>query len=216
MYETKNYQYFSNVREDLISLLPKGRIFEYVLEVGCGNGATLCALKERDIAKKTFGIDLIDLKDNKRGIDTFISGDVEKIELSFDTNYFDLIILGEVLEHLVNPWNFLKKMNIFLKSQGIIVASLPNLRYFSVVKKLLLDGNFQYEKSGILDQTHLRFFCKRNIFDLFYSSYLKPVTIFPDFALKPRDKRNLYNKLSFGLFSDFMAYQYLILAKKAM
>jgi 2-polyprenyl-3-methyl-5-hydroxy-6-metoxy-1,4-benzoquinol methylase len=72
---------------------------------------------------------------------------------------FDVIIFGDVLEHTRNPEHILEQARVLLKPHGRIIVSLPNIVNLRVRLKILL-GNFEYEESGILDRTHLRFFTK--------------------------------------------------------
>jgi 2-polyprenyl-3-methyl-5-hydroxy-6-metoxy-1,4-benzoquinol methylase len=73
---------------------------------------------------------------------------------------FDVILLGDVLEHLINPGRLLVELQSLLRPEGYLVASIPNVAYWSVRKDLLL-GRFDYTPTGLLDETHLRFFtCK--------------------------------------------------------
>ena len=218
MYDSKEFQYFSNIREDLIRLLPPNRVFPKVLEIGCGNGATLDALKKRGLAKIVYGVDIVDLKDKKMDIDFFIADNVEKMDLKFEKESFDLIILGDVLEHLLQPWESLAYIKSFLSKDGLIIASLPNIRYVSIMKSVLINGDFKYESSGILDRTHLRFFCKKNICEMFSSAGLELIKILSHFQLLGRGKKAFlyywFDKITFGVFRDFLTFQYLILARK--
>lgn len=69
---------------------------------------------------------------------------------------FDYIILGDVLEHLTDPWKIVNELKQYLKKDGCLISSIPNIMHVSVLRNLVL-GNFTYEDSGILDKTHLRF-----------------------------------------------------------
>lgn len=82
------------------------------------------------------------------------------VEMSMEhlpENYFDTIICADVLEHLVDPWQVLRQLRERLAPGGELIASLPNVRNWSIVRRLL-EGRWEYEDAGILDQTHLRFF----------------------------------------------------------
>jgi hypothetical protein len=57
--------------------------------------------------------------------------------------------------------------SVVLSSGGCIVASIPNIRQFPTVWKLIIGGDWQYQESGILDKTHLRFFTWLRITHLF-------------------------------------------------
>ena len=70
---------------------------------------------------------------------------------------FDAIICADVLEHLRNPRPLLKQLHGYLKPGGSVLMSLPNASHLTVVASLL-DGRFPYQKNGLLDHTHLKFY----------------------------------------------------------
>ena len=74
--------------------------------------------------------------------------------------------MGDVIEHLSYPWQALEKVKELLKPKGEIIASIPNILNIETISKLL-SGGFRYEKAGVLDRTHLRFFTKREMLKMF-------------------------------------------------
>ena len=70
---------------------------------------------------------------------------------------FDVIVYGDILEHLKNPLDFFRIFNQYLAPQGTIIVSVPNIAHLYVRLSLLV-GCFNYMERGILDRTHLRFF----------------------------------------------------------
>lgn len=74
--------------------------------------------------------------------------------------------MGDIIEHLIDPWSALKKLRVLLKSDGCIIASIPNIMNV-VTMHHILSGKFTYEDSGILDRTHMRFFTKYEIGKMF-------------------------------------------------
>lgn len=83
-------------------------------------------------------------------------------ELSFAGIKFDHIIFADVLEHLYNPWEVLKRVRPFLKEHGSVLISLPNIAHNAIIMNLL-EGKFEYKPTGLLDNTHIRFFTKNSI-----------------------------------------------------
>lgn len=216
MYDTKDQAYFSNIRDDLISLIPPSFVNCNVLEVGCGNGSTLHKLKHLGIAKTTTGIEIFPSKKNHYdSLDHFIADDIEKmvIPTSLDGS-FDLILLGDILEHLIDPWSALKKISDLLAPNGLLLVSIPNIRYYKVLQSIVWRGDFHYEEAGILDQTHLRFFCKKNIINLVKNCNLEVDLITSSFDKESAGKRYWLNKILFNKLHDFFVYQYIIRAKK--
>ncbi len=89
-------------------------------------------------------------------------------------NYFDYVIFADVLEHLKNPWKALKRAADFLKKGGTVITSIPNIGHSAIIMELL-QGRFDYQRSGLLDDTHIRFFTRKSILNLLARAELCPV-----------------------------------------
>src|SRR5262249_50946150 len=87
--------------------------------------------------------------------------------LPFAEGSFDAVICGDVLEHLRDPLSVLRQVRTWLRPNGRLIVSLPNVRNHAVIRSLLA-GNWTYEPAGLLDRTHLRFFTRREIENLFF------------------------------------------------
>ena len=83
---------------------------------------------------------------------------------------YDVIVFNDVLEHMVDPSAALRASRDLLAPNGSVIASIPNFRNWRTLNTILREGTFAYEDSGVLDRTHLRFFCKRDIIELFIDS----------------------------------------------
>lgn len=70
---------------------------------------------------------------------------------------FDVIVYGDILEHLEDPLRVLLELNRHLSPEGTVIVSVPNVAHLWIRLQLLL-GRFEYTDRGILDRTHLRFF----------------------------------------------------------
>lgn len=166
-----NVGYSTLIRNDIINQIGSSKEKEInILEVGCGCGATL--LKIKDIYKnaRLYGIEINSnrAKIASNSID-IIGHDIENDILSCELEMFDYIIFADVLEHLRDPWNVLKHIKQYLKKDGQIIASIPNIMHFSIIRNLL-KGIWRYEQSGILDKTNLRFFTLSEIDKMFRDS----------------------------------------------
>lgn len=220
-YQVKDADYYLHSRHDIIKIIEENSFKNIkVLEVGASGGYTLVELKKRNIASEVVGFELFKLpntEQNNELIDKFIIDDIEKVkEIDFPKNYFDIILFPDVLEHLVDPWAVLTKLEPYLKKKGHLIISLPNFRELGNLYKIFLQADFRYTESGILDKTHLRFFCKKNALALInHIPSLKVKECYPSFKKNILEKKRiLTNKLTLGLFSDFLAKQYLILIEK--
>lgn len=216
LYKEKKNEYFINSRYDLIQFIPKNDQNK-ILEIGAGTGATLVEIKKQKLAKEVVGIELIQINDsyqNNKEINKFIIGNIEEINLDFPENYFDVIICADVIEHLNNPWDVTFKLRKYLKEDGILIASIPNIREIKTIFNIFLLGDFNYSKEGILDKTHLRFFCKKNIYKMFKIAEYGIIDIKPLFYFDKFSERRLFNLLTIKIFENLLAYQYLVIAKK--
>lgn len=132
---------------------------EKVLEVGCSSGA----LTERITAMgcQVTGIEVRPEAAEKarRFVERVLVGDLATMPLPLPPSSFDAILLIDVLEHVVDPVEALRRLFPFLREGGRIVVAIPNVAHWSV-RLRLLTGRFDYEDTGILDRTHLRFYTR--------------------------------------------------------
>ncbi|MBK9249960.1 MAG: class I SAM-dependent methyltransferase [Ignavibacteria bacterium] len=173
-YDSKDREYYRQVRTEILDKIPLGT--KRMLEIGCAEGVMA------QVAKGKFGMDeVVGVEYNEQSasvasnrLDKVICGNVETIELPFPENYFDVIICGDVLEHLIDPWETLKKLVIHLRIGGVVIVSIPNIAYWDVVRSIMRD-EFTYQDSGILDRTHLRFFTRSTIIALLHHAGLEVI-----------------------------------------
>jgi len=137
-------------------------------------------------------------------------GDIESMPLDSWNAQFDTLIVADVLEHLRDPWAAMFRLRGCLKDGGTVVASIPNIAHYKIIKKLLFT-EWRYEPGGILDHTHLRFFTRASIEDLFRNAGFEILRI-------EREGRERWWSQLFGPFSqrvrDFTAVQYYVTARK--
>ncbi|KRP28215.1 MAG: hypothetical protein ABS28_00660 [Cryomorphaceae bacterium BACL22 MAG-120619-bin32] len=216
-YEEKSKNYYSNIRYDLIEFFDKKKYFK-VLEIGAAYGENLFYLKENGLANEAIGIELFQDEKNKNNykkIDKFIFGNINEIDLLEYKNYFNLILLPDVLEHIYDPKKTLSIVHQLLSDDGEIVVSMPNIRHYSAFVRVFLKGNFSYDENGIFDYTHVRFYCKKNIQELLESSNFQIIKVEGSIRnFKGKSIAKIINKISFGLFEQFLSNQYFFKAKK--
>jgi 2-polyprenyl-3-methyl-5-hydroxy-6-metoxy-1,4-benzoquinol methylase len=206
--------YFTQTRRDLIELVPGTG--NRVLEIGCGAGNTGEALKRMGKAVEVVGIE----QDPEAArwaadkLDHVWQMSIEENTLPLPQEYFDCIVAGDVLEHLQDPWGVVDRLRPCLKHGGHFIASVPNIRNWRILKSLVLAGRWQYTPSGILDRTHLRFFTKHSLAALFERTYFRVERIVPRFAFWPGSKAQVLNRLTLGLFEEFLTSQYIIVVTR--
>lgn len=130
-----------------------------VLDVGCHTGKLGEKLRfEKDC--HVVGIEVNDFASQlaSRRLNDLIVADVERLDdLPYPQNTFDVIVFADILEHLREPQKILRFFKEYLKEDGYILVSLPNVANWSIRLKLL-SGIWNYKERGLLAQTHLRFY----------------------------------------------------------
>lgn len=213
MYDEKSVQYYSHIRREVLPLLPES--CKKVLEIGCGKGDTLVWIKSlREDCEWIGGVELFEdsAKIAASQLDWCVSGNIEEIDLGIEESSIDLILCLDVLEHLVDPWTLVARLNKLLKPGGHMISSIPNVRFFSAAFPLVFMGDWAYQNEGILDKTHLRFFTKKTAISLMETSGMKLDMVIGKGLEKGR-KARLVNFITLGLFRPFLEFQYLIRVK---
>ncbi len=193
--------YFNDARSEMLPIIPIGvTIF---LEVGCGAGAFGESILRKIPNSHVTGIEVH--QEASKLARARLSHVIEKpVELALEEIHdhsIDCVILNDVIEHLVDPWAILKTLKIKLKDNGYVVASIPNVRYFPVLREYL-SGDWRYQECGVMDRTHVRFFTKMSIDRLFDDTGYKLIQIK---GIRPQMlpwKARLINFLTAGYFED--------------
>ena len=139
-----------------------------VVDFGCGAGGFAQLLKQRGC--RIVGVDLNAeaAKAAESHCDQVLVADLDFISILeiLPDQTFDVAIFGDVLEHLRDPWRVLADARQILRPGGYVIASIPNIAH-GAVRLSLLQGNFEYADVGLLDNTHLRFFTRKTVHELF-------------------------------------------------
>lgn len=208
IYTEKAESYFHGSRPDVVALIPGAN--NRIIELGCGAGMTLQSAREAGKASEIVGIDIIGRLPQHDLLNRYYQGDIDTLPLDMERGSFDVALCADVLEHLVDPWNTLKKLAVLLKPGGTLIVSIPNARDYTLALKLLFTGNFQYRNEGLLDKGHLRFFCKQNMVHLVRQAGFEVIK----FDFKVQKLRKILYYLSCGLLEQFVVKQYLIVARR--
>lgn len=168
----------ANPLNHIVRSIPDGAV---VLDIGAGNG--ILARLLRDVGRKVI-IDAIEPDPAAREF----SGDLYRkmydcdietfLDKAVDTSMrYDIVVMADVIEHLSNPQHYLCRLKALLSSKGFFAISTPNVAFLSV-RLALLAGRFDYVDSGILERTHLRFFTRKTLQQLFSAVNLFPIAEF--------------------------------------
>ena len=209
----------SDPRVMVIDYISDGAI---VLDVGCACGDLGVVLKEYRNAT------IYGLEYNQASVDIALKTgayeDVKQFNLdnlsisdfSEYKNKFDYIVCGDVLEHLRNPLDVLNILKSYLKNEGAIIASIPNVAHMSIKSNLLLN-DFTYTPVGLLDETHIHLFTYKSIAEGVSSIELKidncKFSMHNKNAWQPNDPYPfLSDEIKKELFTDWHSYvcQYVV------
>lgn len=168
-YQAKPTTYFSASRREMLPFVPEG--VKRILEVGCSEGEFAANIKaERQVHVTGIEPFAAAARVANTRLDRVLAVDIDTAILALQGEYFDCVIVNDVLEHLLDPWETLVAIRKLLSPHGVAVASIPNVRYFPVLRALALNGRWDYADYGVLDRTHLRFFTQASIREMFETS----------------------------------------------
>lgn len=161
-YNNKPTGYYNNDRPEMLKYLPQNP--SMVLDIGCSDGSFGKMLKEKTSAE-VWGIEFMPAEAGKAGevLDKIFIGPCEKFIDDLPENHFDAIYFNDILEHLEDPYTVLKKVKPKLKKKGVVISSIPNIRYYKAILNLLFKKDWEYKAQGVMDKTHLRFFTGKSI-----------------------------------------------------
>lgn len=157
-----NYTMNATRKRNILALIPEDAV--NILDIGCGQGELAEVLQKDN--KHISGVDI-----SSQALD--MAGDYldEKFCFNVEDEFwpeellvknFDCIIASEVVEHLFEPSNFLKKIKQVLQPQGVLVLTTPNFLFWKNRLKMLF-GKFEYEESGFYDKGHISFFTRSSL-----------------------------------------------------
>ena len=167
-------QYFKNQRKELASYINPNAC--RVLEIGCGVGNFKSNFK--------YKIEYWGIEPNKNAAKIagknaykIFSDSYENVYQSLPNSYFDLIICNDVIEHMVDFDFFFKTIKSKMVKGGFIIGSVPNVRFYQNLIKLIFFRDWKYEDEGILDKTHLKFFTRKSLISIFRNHDFKIIDI---------------------------------------
>lgn len=212
---------YVTARPDVLALAPEDAT--RVLDVGCAAGALGAAIKQQRPGCRVTGVEYSPdmAAEAEKALDRVHQADLNRQRLAdlIADEQFDLVIFADVLEHLADPWSVLADAVARLVPEGRVITSLPNIRHMSTFWHLFVRGEWPLRNRGIYDRTHLRWFTRFNILEMFRHAGLEVET----------EKRNLrfsdgrspfmrFNKyariMDLPILRGFYTHQYLHVTKK--
>jgi 2-polyprenyl-3-methyl-5-hydroxy-6-metoxy-1,4-benzoquinol methylase len=149
-----------------------------VLETGCASGHMSALLSAQGCSVVGMEIESSIVEPALEWLERAVIGDLEdpSIWSELDGESFDVILFGDVLEHLKDPLPALREAAQHLAPAGVVIISVPNISHADV-KVALIKGTFPYSESGLLDRTHISFFTKESLVELVREAGLAVVEI---------------------------------------
>lgn len=203
--------YFSHPRPELVATLPVSDSSR-VLDLGCGSGAMSQGIREEGKAGEIWGVEInpnaAAAARQSGALDRVLEGDLEAVLGELPNGHFTHVIAGDVLEHLVDPWQALAALKNCMAPGGQFICSIPNIRNLSFILALLFKKRFEYRDSGVMDRTHLRFFARKDVHDLFAQAGFTEIRIGP-----VRPKKKLSWRIGKALLGDLVIKGFLVTAR---
>jgi 2-polyprenyl-3-methyl-5-hydroxy-6-metoxy-1,4-benzoquinol methylase len=158
--------YYQSERPDMLRYIPAG--VRTTLEFGGGCGGFSALLKSR-LGVESWAVEIEPraAQEAARKLDKVICADAHASIPEIPDHHFDCIIFCDLLEHLADPYSLLLAVKPKLTATGVVVASIPNIRYYRAFLRFAIHGDWQYEDQGVMDRSHLRFFTHKSILDTF-------------------------------------------------
>lgn len=160
----------NNSHSLMVALVGSGK---RVLDLGCATGYLARSLVERGNTVSGVEVDPAAAEKARPDLEQLVVGDLTVLDLAAELGEgrFDVVVIGDVLEHLVDPLPILRQVRPLLAPGGYVVISIPNIAHASV-RLALLAGRFDYTPTGLLDTTHLRFFTRDSVSTLLHDAGL--------------------------------------------
>lgn len=209
MNTTNNY--YQQTRDEMLPYIPPN--ITRTLEVGCGAGTFSERLKN-DYGVEAWGIEYQEdaAKLAAQKLHSVLVGSFESTIMQLPRHHFDCVIFNDVLEHLVDPYAALVRTKELLQTQGVVVASIPNIRHWPEFVDYTWRGNWNYRDDGVLDRTHLRFFTKKSIAITIKNCGYKLITLEGINPYRSRGQK-IASLLSMGRLHDTLHKQYAVVIK---
>lgn len=209
----KQEQYYAENRHEILQFIPQN--IQKTLDVGCGIGNFSEAVR-RLRNNESWGIEPVcEIAKIAAGkLDKVLNGSFDEVWTDLPKKYFDCIFFNDVLEHMFDPIDALLKVKENLMPSGYVVASIPNVRYMGNLIELLIKKDWEYTNSGILDNTHFRFFTKKSIIRMFSNCGFAIESIEGLNPLRSR-KFSFLNTILLNNLEDARFLQFLVIARSS-
>lgn len=181
-----------NFNPDILRIMSKG--MKRVVEVGSSSGALAQAYRTENPACEYIGIEIDPeyAKISAKVCTEVICGNIESLGDDVFMKLFpsDCWVFGDALEHLYDPWALLRRIRKNIPKTSQIIACIPNAQHWSL-QAMLNRGQFRYQDMGLLDRTHIRWFTRTSIIEMFESTGYRITEGFPRIFDEPEREKVL-------------------------
>ncbi len=185
--ENASGNYYDGLNQKLLAAIPSGA--RHVLELGCANGRLGRRYKEQNPTTEWWGVDFSPdaVRAASAHLDRVLTLDLDSGDLDRLGSGFDVIVIGDLLEHLRDFRPVLDALYERSTPDARIVSCIPNMSHASVIERLVA-GDIVYDDSGLLDRTHMRFFSQASAFKAFLDSGWLP-SMHDQYRVEPQNNR---------------------------
>jgi len=192
-----------------------------VLDLGCSNGLLARPLLEKNV--RVTGVDAGPGERLSKELTGYYQRDLDlPLELPYE-RVFDYVVCADVIEHLRNRAQLLRGARRYLKPDGKLIISTPNIALWFYRLSLLV-GRFEYGPRGILDETHVHLYTgatfQREIEMAGFTVLRQRVTSLPfEVVFESTGRSRLVRNLEFAyhqmarFWPSMFAYQYILEAQ---
>jgi len=188
-----------------------------VLDLGCASGALGAALRARGAYVVGVENDPEYAARARERLDQVVEADLEALD-PVPLGRFDVLVAGDVLEHLQDPWTVLRRFAGIVEPDGTVVVSLPNVRHWETIFAIAVQGRFPRRNEGVFDRTHLRWFTLHDAWSLVEQAGLRVEEV--ERRIRYRSVGGAKETAAARLIARvpgpraFLAYQHIITARK--
>lgn len=203
--------YYVAERPEFVAFFGESGSFGSAIDIGCAGGMLGRDLLTKGVVGACDGIEPFSAAAvaAQTVLGRVWQGSLEEVVDEVPWEKYDLVIMADVLEHLVDPWSALKRLHEDTALGCRLALSVPNVRHYKVVLPLLVRGEFRYQNHGIMDRTHLHFFTRDSLIETLKSCGWKVQKI--GSHMKGRYRRWYFPT---RLVEPFVAVQHMLIAEK--
>ena len=203
--------YYVAERQELVGFAQGCGQFDAAIDIGCASGVLGDNLRRGGVVGICDGIE--PFADAARlataRLNQVWHGTLESVSSQVPWQQYDLIVMADVLEHLVDPWTALRQLHAGTSQTCRLLLSVPNARHYKVSMPLLFRGEFRYTDQGIMDRTHLHFFTRNSLEETLRECGWKILHV--GSHMKKRYRRKF---MPTRFLEPFVAVQYFLVAEK--